>query len=216
LGLQNCIGDLFLDRDWATAWKQNIDLSINGVYASEHVKLMDQHFGGSVLHADSGLFSMFDDAFIACTNGSNGITLFGLMSHDVGPELFAREINRRPVMLVSPPEPPNTSLLLDELMNDMNILAKEGMQVTISGRTFTYKPFMFSWMADAMDRMKLLGIGGPSKYVSCSNCWEQSSYLHNKTWYPAGYSKHINVWTAADEGQHQLELYASNYYKYVP
>ena len=119
-------------------------------------------------------------------------------------------------MLVSPPEPPNTSLLLDELINDMNMLAKEGMQVTISGRTFTYKPFMFSWMADAMGRIKLLGIGSPSKYISCSNCWQQSSYLHNNTWYPAGYSKPINVWTVADGGQHQLELYAGNYYKYVP
>ena len=41
---------------------------------------------------------MFDDAFITCTNVTYGITLFGLMSHDVGPELFAREINRRHVM----------------------------------------------------------------------------------------------------------------------
>ena len=37
---------------------------------------------------------MFDVAFTTCTNGTNGITLFGLMSHDVGPEVFAHEINR--------------------------------------------------------------------------------------------------------------------------
>jgi len=62
---------------------------------------------------------MFDDAFTACTNGTNGITIFGLMSPDVDPEVFAREINRRLVMLVCPPEPPNTSLLLDELIKDI-------------------------------------------------------------------------------------------------
>ena len=113
---------------------------------------------------------MFDDAFTTCTNGTNGITLFGLMFHDVGLEVFAREINRRFVMLVSPPEPPNTSLLLDELIKDINILAVEGTHVTVLGRTFTYKPFLFSWMADGMGRMQLFGMRGPSKYVSCSNC----------------------------------------------
>ena len=73
-------------------------------------------------------FLMFDDA---CTNGNNGITLFGLMSHDVGPKVFDREINRRPVLLVSPPELPNASLLLDELIKDMNTFAVEGMHVTV-------------------------------------------------------------------------------------
>ena len=121
---------------------------------------MDQHYGGCVLHENSGLFSMFDDACTSCTHGTNGITLFGLMSHDVGPKVFAREINRRPVMMVSPPEPPNTSLILDELIKDTNTLEVEGMLVTVLGRTFTYNPFMFSCMADAMDRMELLGIGG--------------------------------------------------------
>ena len=72
---------------------------------------------------------MFDNSFTSCTNGTNGVTLFGLMSHDVGPEVFAREINRRQVMLVSPPEPPSTSLLLDELIKDLNTLAVEGMHV---------------------------------------------------------------------------------------
>jgi hypothetical protein len=167
---------------------------------------MDEHYGGAVLHENSGLFSMFDDAFTACTNGTNGITLFGIVSHDVGPDIFSREINRRPVMLVSPPEPSNTSLLLDELIKDMNTLAEEGITVTISGRTFTYKPFMFSWMADAMGRMKILGIGGPGKYVSCSNCWQHSSYLENQTWYPAGYAEPIKVWV--EEGGHHLELSA--------
>jgi hypothetical protein len=141
------------------------------VYAPEHVKLVNQHCGGCVLHEKSRSFSMFDDAFITSTNGTNGITLFGLMSHDVGTEIFNREINRRHVMMVSPTKPPNTLLLLDELIKDMNTLAEVGMAVTVLGRTFTYKPYMFSWMADAMGRMKLLGFGGPSKYVSCSNCW---------------------------------------------
>jgi len=77
-------------------------------------------------------------------------------------------------MLVNPPEPLNTSLVLDELIKDMNTLAVVGMHVTVLGRTFTYTPFLFSWMADTMGRMKLLGIGGPSKHVSCSNCWEHS------------------------------------------
>ncbi len=87
---------------------------------------------------------MFDDAFIACTNGTNGIALFCIMSHDVGPEVFAREINRRHVMLVSPPELSNISLLLDELIKDINTLAVESIHVTVLGRTFTCKPFIFS------------------------------------------------------------------------
>ena len=104
------------------------------------------------------------------------------MSHNVGPELFAREVNRRPATLVSPPGPPNiTSFLLDELIKDMDTLAVEGMHVTVLGRTFTYKSFMFSWMADAMGRMKLLGIGGHGKYARCSNCWQHSSFLENGT-----------------------------------
>ena len=91
---------------------------------------------------------MFDDAFTTCTNGNNEITLFGLMSHDVGPEVFAREINSRHVMLARPPEPPNTSLLLDELIKAVNTLAVEGIPLTVLGRTFTYKPFLFRLMAD--------------------------------------------------------------------
>ncbi len=114
-------------------------MSINGVYESEHVKLMDQHYEDCTLHADFGLFFMFGDAFTTCTNVSNGIPLFGLISDDAGPELFAHEINRRPVMLVSPPEPPNTYLILYELIKNMNTLAMDGIIVTISERTFTYK-----------------------------------------------------------------------------
>jgi len=128
---------------------KDLDISINGVYSSKHVKLMDQHYDGCVIHENSRLSSMFDDAFTSCTNGTNGI-------------------NRRHVMLGSPPEPPNTSLLLDELIKDMNTLAVKSIIVTVLERTFTYKPFMFSWMADAIGRMKRMGIGGPSKYVSCS------------------------------------------------
>ena len=111
LGLKICIADLFLDREWTATWKQNLDISINCVYASEHAKLMDQHYGGCALRENSGSFYMFDDTFTSCTNGTNRITLFGLMSHDFGPEVFDREINRWPVMLVRPPEPPNTSLV---------------------------------------------------------------------------------------------------------
>jgi hypothetical protein len=88
-----------------------LDISIHGVYKSKHVKLMDQHYGGCVFHENSGLFSMFDVVFTTCTNGSNGKTVFGIVSHDVGRELFTRDINWRHVMLVSPLEPPNTSLL---------------------------------------------------------------------------------------------------------
>ncbi len=88
MGLNNCIADLFLDRDWAASRNQNIDISINEVYESEHPKLIDQRYGDCVLPANSNLFSMFDDAFTNCTDGINGISLFGLVSHDVGPELL--------------------------------------------------------------------------------------------------------------------------------
>ncbi len=53
LEFKNCIADLFLDREWVAAWKQNLDIGLNGVYASEHVKLMDEHYGGAVLHENS-------------------------------------------------------------------------------------------------------------------------------------------------------------------
>jgi len=140
--------------------EKNLDISTNGVYASHHVKLMDQHYGGCVLHENPGLFSKFADAFTSCAHDNNGITIFGLMSHDVGREVFAREMNRRPMMFVRPPELSNTSLLLDELIKDKNTLAVEVLTVAVLGRTFTYTPFMFCWMADAMGRMKLLGIKG--------------------------------------------------------
>ena len=117
------------------------------------------------------------------------------------------------MLLVSPPEPLNPSLLLDELIKDMNTLAVEFMIVPVLGRTFTYKPFMLCWMADAMGRIKLLGIGGPSKYVICSNRWQPSSFLENMTWYPDGYANPIKVWV--EEGGNQLELYAGNYYDVV-
>ncbi len=113
-------------------------------------------------------------------------------------------------MLVSPLGPPNTSLLLDELIKDMNTLAVEGKHVTVLGSTFTYKPFLFSWMADVLSRMKLLGIRGSSKYVSCSNCWQHSSFLENGTWYPSVYANQVKVWV--EEGGHHLQLYAGNYY----
>ena len=77
------------------------------------------------------------------------------------------------------------------------------MTVTVLGRTFTYKPFMFSWMANAMDRMKLLGIEGPRKYVSYSNCWQHSSFLDYETWYPVGYADPVKV--LFEEGGHHLE-----------
>jgi len=149
--------------------------------------------------------------FTTCTSGTNGgITLFGLMSNDVGPEVFDRGINRRHVMLVIPPEPPNKSLLLDELIKDTSTRAVEGLHVTVLGRKFTYTQFMFSWMADAMGRMKLLGIRGLSNYVNCSNCWQHSSFLENGTWYLAGYADPVKVWV--EGGGHHLQLYAGNYY----
>ena len=74
---------------------------------------MNEHFNGDVLHKHSCLYSLFDDGFTTCSNGTNGITLLGLMSHDVGPDMLSRKINRRTVMLISPPEPSNTTLLLE-------------------------------------------------------------------------------------------------------
>ena len=209
-GLGSCISDLFLEPAWAASWKKNLDGSINGVHQSEHAKLMNEYFNGEVLQKNSGLYSLFDDGFTTCSNGTNGITLLGLMSHDVGPEMLSREINRRTVMLISPPEPSNTTLLLDELIEDINMLAKDGIKVTHDGRNFTHKAFLFSWMADAIGRMKLLGIGGPAKYVSCSNCWQPSTYLCNGTWYPGGYAKPIRVWVT-EGGGHYIDMYAGNY-----
>ncbi len=88
---------------------------------------MNGYFNGEVLQKKSGLYSLFDDGFTTFSNGTNGITLLGLMSHVVGPEMFSGEINRRIVMLISPPEPSNTTLLLDELIDDINMLAKDGI-----------------------------------------------------------------------------------------
>jgi hypothetical protein len=122
---------------------------------------------------------------------------------------FARDMSRRPIMLVSPPEPPNSSLLLEELIEDIHKMADIGTQVTCDGRTFTYKAFIFSRMADAMARMKLLGIGGPGKYIGCSNCWQRSSYLVGTTWYPAGYVVHGRHWLV-EGGEHYVDLYAGD------
>ena len=83
------------------------------------------------------------------------------------------------------------------------------MQVTHDGRTFTYKAFLFSWMADAMARMKLLGIGGPGKYIGCSNCWQRSTYLIGTTWYPAGYAVPVRHWLS-EGGQQYVDLYAGD------
>ncbi len=141
----------------------------------EHAKLMNEHVNGDVLQKHSGLHSLFDDGFTTCSRRTNSITLLGLMSHDVGPKILSREINMRNVTLISPPEPSNTTLLLDELIDDINTLAKDGIKVTYDGRNFTHKAFLFSWMTYAIGRMKLLGIGGPAKYVSCSNRWQPST-----------------------------------------
>ena len=96
------------------------------------------------LHKHSGLCSLFVDGFTTCSNGTYGITLLGLMSHDVGPEMLSRETNMRTVMLISPSEPSNTTLLLDELIDDIDKLAKDGIKVTHDGRNFTHKAFLFS------------------------------------------------------------------------
>ncbi len=137
-GSDNCISKLFLEPSSATSWKKNMDGSINGVHQSEHAKLMNEHFNGDVLLNNFGLYSLFDDGFTTCSNGTNDITLLGLMSHDVGPEMLSREMNKRTAMLISPPEPSNTTLLLDELINDINKLAKDSIKVTHDGRNFTH------------------------------------------------------------------------------
>ncbi len=136
---------------------------------------MNEYFNGEVLQKNYGLYSLFDERFTTCSNGTNGITLLGLMSHDVGPDMLSRGTNRRTVMLISPPEPSNTTLLLDELIEDINMLAKDSIKVAHDGRNFTHKAFLFSCMAVAIGRMKLLVIGWPAKYVSCSNCWQPST-----------------------------------------
>ncbi len=109
-------------------------------------------------------------------------------------------------MLIRPPEPSNTTLLLDELICGINMLAKDGIKVTRDVRNLTHKAFLFSWMAYAIGRMKLLGIGRPAKYVSCSNCWQPSTYVCNGTWYPGGYVKPIRVWVA-EGGGHYVDIY---------
>ncbi len=126
------------------------------MHQSENAKLMNEHFNGDALQNNYGLYSFFDDEFTACSKGTNGITLLGRMSHDVGPEMLSREMNMRIVMLISPPEPSNTTLLLDELIDAINKLAKDGVKVTYDGRNFTHKALFFSWMANAIGRMKLL------------------------------------------------------------
>ncbi len=60
------------------------------MHQKEHAKLMNEHFNGDVLQKYSGLYSLFDDEFTTCSNGTNGLTLLGLMSHDVGPEMLSR------------------------------------------------------------------------------------------------------------------------------
>ncbi len=114
------MSDLFLEPSWATSWKKNLDGSINnGVHQSEHAKLMNEHINWDVLQKHSDLYYLFDDGFTTCSNATNGITLLDLMSHDVGPDKLSREINMRTVMLISPAEPSNTTLLLDELIDDI-------------------------------------------------------------------------------------------------
>jgi len=114
MGLESALANFFVDPEWARVWKKNLDSSINGVHQTTHVRLRDIQYHGAVLHHGAGLFSCFDDGFTTCANRTNGIIMFGLMSHDVGPMHFARDMNGRPLILVSPHEPPNSSLLLDE------------------------------------------------------------------------------------------------------
>ena len=58
------------------------------MHQSEHAILMNEHFNGDVLHKHFGFYSLFDDGFTTFSNGTNGITLLGLMSHDVGPRCY--------------------------------------------------------------------------------------------------------------------------------
>jgi hypothetical protein len=82
MGLKSALANFFADPEWAGVWKKNLDNSIHGVHLSEHVRLMDIHYQGAILHHDAGLFSCFDDGFTNFANGTNGITIFGLMSHE--------------------------------------------------------------------------------------------------------------------------------------
>lgn len=207
LGLPEVMADFFKDPEWDAAWKQHLDISNGGIWGSKHVARMNDFFNQRVLEPHSGLYEAFDDGFTMCTNGTNGITLFGVQSHDVAATYIGKEINRRPFMVVGPPEPSNTSLLLDEFVKEANSLMTSGVTVKHLGQTIQYTPFLVGWMADAMARAKLLGIGGPGKLISCGNCWQHSSFLLGTKWYPAGYAKAILRWTTEGGGRY-LELYA--------
>ena len=113
-------------------------------------------------------------------------------------------------MLASPSEPSYATLLLEELIDDINKLAIDCIMVTHDGSNFTHKAFYFSWMADAIGRMKIIGIGGPAKYIICSKCRQPSTYLCNGTWYPGGYAKPIRI-QVTEGGGHYVNMYSGNY-----
>lgn len=207
LGLHDVIADFFKDPVWSELWKKDLDISIAGIRQSKHVARMHEFFNRRVLQPNSGLYEAFDDGFTMCTNGTNGITLFGIQSLDVPASISGKKMNRRPFLVVGPPEPKNTSLLLEEFVEDANTLCTEGITVQRHGQDMQYTAFLTGWMADAIARAKLLGIGGPGKMISCGNCWQHPSFLVGTTWYPAGYATPILRWTS-EGGGHFLELYA--------
>ena len=63
------------------------------------------------------------------------------MTHDVGPMHFVKDINGQPLLRVIPPEPSNSSLLLEELIEDINIMVDVGIQVDHDGRSLCVRLF---------------------------------------------------------------------------
>lgn len=190
-GIGHVYVDLFLDPEWRSVWKKNMDVSNNSVWKSEHVKKLNELFAQGKLSSESGgLFHIYNDGFTMSINGTNGMTLFGIETLDVPYSHSSKEMNRRPFMLVTPPEPPNTSLILGEAISEINELAERGVMVRHprTGNPFRYFPFMEAWMADAKARAMLLQLGGPGRLLTCATCGLMSTYLEGTTYYPGAYA----------------------------
>ena len=203
LGLSNAFVDLFNDPEWTSMWKKNMDISNNSVWKSEHVRELNIFAGGKLSLECGGLFSIYDDAFTMCTNGTNGMTLFGIETFDLPYSHASREMNRRVFMIVTPPEPPNTSLILGEAIKEMNELAENGITVRHprSGNPFKYFPYMEGWLVDAKARPLLIQFGGPGRLLCCSTCGLMSTYLDGTTYYPGAYAYPV---VQADYGNRPL------------
>ena len=210
IGLEKAILSLFADPAWTSVWKQGLDISnCNGPHASPYVQRLNRIFDGKVLHPNGGLYSIWDDGFTTCNNGKNSLTAFGIQSRDVPNSHYAREMNRRLIMLVGSPEPSNTSLILDELIEEANDLMKHGMEVTFNGRTFTYYLFPGHWSCDAIAREKLLQMGGPGRVIPCPACNQHATFLIGTTRYIGGYSEPVEKWLD-DEGRQRVSGFAGD------